>query len=172
MENLFQLICARVVVLIRFSIARVYVYGTSGFYWSLFISLLFRNNLTVIDMLIVSGKGATSNLYIKEAALASQTEGEVVGVGDQAARRYKTESYIRYDVKESALKSCRSVSHGNIGSCRYCLLSYNHFIQQINYLMNVFHKIKCKYFLVVILTLSAYVLLITSTLMFVICRTT
>lgn len=59
----------------------------------------YRNNLTVIDALIVSGKGATSNLYIKEAMEVGEEEADI-------AERYGSDRYIRYDVKEASLKSC------------------------------------------------------------------
>lgn len=60
---------------------------------NLLILLSFRNNLTVVDALVVSGKGATSNLYIKEATKVME-EG------------YNTDTYLRYDVKEASLKPC------------------------------------------------------------------
>lgn len=48
-----------------------------------------RNNLTVVDALIVSGKGASGNLYIKQ---------------DVSSKTVGTDLY--YEVKESSLKGC------------------------------------------------------------------
>ncbi|XP_067948178.1 transmembrane protein 131-like [Watersipora subatra] len=47
--------------------------------------ILIRNNLTVVDMLIVSGKGATSGLRVKEA---------------------DSYGYLSYEIRESSLQCC------------------------------------------------------------------
>lgn len=52
-------------------------------------TICFSNNLTVVDALIVSGKGATSGIRIKEA--------------DESG-------YLGYEIRESSLKSCST--HG------------------------------------------------------------
>ena len=62
-------------------------------------TICFSNNLTVVDALIVSGKGATSGIRIKEA--------------DESG-------YLGYEIRESSLKSCST--HGKCLNICFILL--------------------------------------------------
>ena len=91
------------------------------------ISFIYRNNLTVVDALIVSGKGATSNLYVKEAITVEDDEcdeGAEPEEEDVMSSGWKTKEpqhVLHYEIKEGSLKSC--IKSGSPGE--WCTIELN-----------------------------------------------
>lgn len=71
----------------------------------------------MVDALIVSGKGASSNLYVKEAIEVVDEEcaeeedvleeEEMTSLG---AKKKEPELVLHYEIKEGSLKSCLNIN--------------------------------------------------------------
>lgn len=80
----------------------------------------------MVDALIVSGKGATSNLYVKEAIELEddpeqEIEEEVTSSMTSSGHKQRKDKQmvLHYEIKESSLRSCLKTSA--IGRTLLCL---------------------------------------------------
>lgn len=78
-------------------------------------SLVYRNNLTVVDALIVSGRGASSYLYVREE----------LQFRDESQANMST---LKYEIHENSLGSCSL--HGSSTSRLSANNSYQNLRQQ------------------------------------------